>query len=300
MLTLPWISAWACRAASPCAKICASFGMRRTRARRSTASSSAGARPTNSSREVKASGVSGSLAITRAPSRRRDAKAWRLIQRKLPRTARWYSARPPARGRKSWIVACRYTVYPVGAGHEGLGSGPRIACPGRGDLDRRRDHGDHGGAARDPPGRLGFGPAEGLPGHRTSLCLAGAHGRPDRRPDRPLHGLAARSVEPLPHGELLVDARHGLSVAAVRVRPVHRRALHPAPPLFALGRGPSGWRLRLAAPRALGFAAAELRDHSGRRRRQSRLVDFLRRPRDSSGRRPSWHRALRTRPAARD
>ena len=59
-------------------------------------------------------------------------------------------------------------------------------------------------------GDLGLRQVPGLPGDRASLRLAGAHGNYLGRVDRLLHDLAARSVGPLPHGQLLVDARHGL------------------------------------------------------------------------------------------
>ena len=74
---------------------------------------------------------------------------------------------------------------------------------------------------------------------------------------------------------LLVDACHGLLVAVVRLRPVHRRAVHSAPPFPTLGDSAAGGRLRLAASGALAAAGAERGDDPGRGRGKPGMVDLL-------------------------
>ena len=84
-------------------------------------------------------------------------------------------------------------------------------------------------------GDLGADRLRRFPGDRAPLRLAGAGSRHHRRPDRLLHVGAARSVGAVPVGAVLVDARDGLPVAAVHVRPVRGRAVHSAPALPQMG-----------------------------------------------------------------
>ena len=73
-----------------------------------------------------------------------------------------------------------------------------------------------------------------------------------------------------------------LPLAAVRLHPVHRRALDPAPPFPAVGDGATGGRLRLAASGALGAAGAQCGDDPGRGCGEPGMVDLLRRGRQQS------------------
>jgi Type IV secretory system Conjugative DNA transfer len=59
--------------------------------------------------------------------------------------------------------------------------------------------------------------------------LAGADSRRRRRRDRLLYVGAPRSMGPIHVGTILVDARDGLSMAAVHVRSVRGRAVHRGP-----------------------------------------------------------------------